>query len=512
MLRNSYIEHYKPKSTKSKFMEREIALFHTDLNKIIYSQRPISTKSIRRLPKTTFPIFIDDVMCNNKVNTLLYSSNANKETNFYLKQKYSLLNYNPEDSKIQKKNKLSPLGEIMLKRNNIQIINSLKEKISKFLIKRNQIFEKYKEKQENFEKNQPNMEIKLKRLYYKPVNEIRLAGYKKAFKECLKKSKSDEHFELPNIQFNMEDVYSRLANNVILNQKTLKEKLNKEKERKEKEKEENDSYNTIRQRQLNGLFNIQNKKFKTIINNPPPSKNRLKKKLVIKHKHNNSFNNEHKLNNIHIDLNNFNYYYNIRNMPNLNISKILKFSSGKEFKIKITPRIKKRCLSVLSCGPKPKIKKVNLTSEKKDEEKEEEIDYKEIRNKSIFNISKSRTKQNINNLILYNTLMVDKNNRGRDVLKVRNYRDENFNSNLHIAVLNDSIKLVNYFLNKKLDPNGVNNEGKTPLHLAMKKGNKNIIELLIKNGANTEFKDKKGKIPIDYASKEIKHYFIFESQ
>ena len=65
---------------------------------------------------------------------------------------------------------------------------------------------------------------------------------------------------------------------------------------------------------------------------------------------------------------------------------------------------------------------------------------------------------------------------------------------------------------EKLDPNEVNNEGKTPLHLAMKKGNKNIIELLIKNGANTEFKDKKGKIPIDYASKEIKHYFIFESQ
>ena len=103
-------------------------------------------------------------------------------------------------------------------------------------------------------------------------------------------------------------------------------------------------------------------------------------------------------------------------------------------------------------------------------------------------------------------------NRGYDVVKVRNYRDENFNSNLHIAVLKDSIKLVNYFLSKKLDPNGVNKEGKTPLHLAMKKGNKKIIDLLIKNGSNTEFKDKKGKIPIDYASKKTKHYFIFENQ
>ena len=199
-------------------------------------------------------------------------------------------------------------------------------------------------------------------------------------------------------------------------------------------------------------------------------------------------------------------------MPTLNISKILKCSTGKEFKIKITPRIKKRCLSVLSCGPKPKIEKINKTSEKKDEEKKDEIDYKEIRNKSIFNLSAMETKKNnSNDLILYNILFLDKNNKGSELIKVRNYRDENLNSNLHISVLNNSIKLVKYFLDKKLDPNSVNDEGKTPLHLAMKKGNKDIIELLIKNGADTQFKDKKGKIPIDYASKEIKHYYIFEN-
>ena len=44
----------------------------------------------------------------------------------------------------------------------------------------------------------------------------------------------------------------------------------------------------------------------------------------------------------------------------------------------------------------------------------------------------------------------------------------------------------------------------------MKRGNIDIIELLIQNGANTEFKDKKGKKPIDYASKQIKRYFKYE--
>ena len=504
MLRNSYIENYKPKSYKTKFIEREISFFHTDLNRVIYSQRPMSTYSIKKLPKKVFPLFIDDIMCNHQVNTLLYSSNANKEMNFYLKQKNSLLNFNQINTPLKKKVNLSPLGQIMLNRSNLKKIKALKEKINAFLDNRNKIFENYKNKQENFEKFQPNLDQKLKTLYYKPINEIRLKGFKRAFNQCLKKSKSDERFELPNLQLNMEDVYSRLSHNIILNQKTLKEK--NEKIKKEREKEQNESYSTLKQKQIDKFNNIPNQKFKTLINSV--SRHKYNKKLTIKHKHEKSFNNS---NDLQIHINDYNYYYNIKNMPKLNISNILKFSAGKEFKIKITPRIKKRCLSTLSCGPKPRSHKKRFEIGKKEEEKSEEIDYKEIRNKSIFNVKKSRNKDNINNLILYNTLIVDKNNRGSNILKVKNYRDENLNTNLHIAVMNGSMKLIKYFLDEKLDPNAVNNKGRTPLHIAMKNGDKNIIEFLLQNGANTEIKDYKGRIPIDYASKDIKHYFIFEN-
>ena len=51
-------------------------------------------------------------------------------------------------------------------------------------------------------------------------------------------------------------------------------------------------------------------------------------------------------------------------MPILNISKILIFSSGKEFIIKITPKIKTRCLSALSCGPKYHPKEKTLRKKK----------------------------------------------------------------------------------------------------------------------------------------------------
>ena len=184
MLRNSYIEQYCPKSTKARFIEHEMALIQTDLNKLIFSQRPMSTKKISKLPKNNFPTFIDDIMCNHDVNTLLYSSNATKEMNFYLKQKNSLLIRSPENEKSNKKKKLSKLGEIMLNRNNIQIVNSLKDGIKEFLIRRKKQYEDYKDKQENFERKQPNLEIKLKKLYFKPMNEIRLEGFKRAYKKC----------------------------------------------------------------------------------------------------------------------------------------------------------------------------------------------------------------------------------------------------------------------------------------------------------------------------------------
>lgn len=39
------------------------------------------------------------------------------------------------------------------------------------------------------------------------------------------------------------------------------------------------------------------------------------------------------------------------------------------------------------------------------------------------------------------------------------------------------------------DVNGVNNQGDTPLIVAVKKGNEEIVELLIANGAYVNFRD-----------------------
>ena len=485
MLRNSYFDQYQNLISKKSQLEKEINMYQNDLSHIIYSQRPMSTARIKTLPKKVLPIFIDDIMCDNDVNTLLYSSNAHKEIYFYLKQKKSLLNSNINRKISPKKKKvLSALGAIMANRSNLRVINSLKNKINNFFNDRNEIMEKLRNKQELFLKSQPMIDNKLKKLYYKPINEIRLKGYQRAFNQCLHRSLSDTKFDLPNIQFNMNDVYSRLFNNAILNQNLLRNKIYKK-------KQENERY------QNNNKYE-NNKNNNNINNNNNNMKNPKKKKIMIRT--NNSF-----------DIKNKSYFYYTK-LPNFNVANIIKSSKGKEFNVKITPKIKQRCWSTLSGGPRLKSNSEIIIFDKNEENKNEEIDYEEIRNKNIFNINKSKTKNNINNIILYNTLILDKNGRGSEFIKVSNYRDVNFNSNLHIAVKNNSIKLVKYFLNKNVNPNEVNKDGQTPLHFALKEGNKDIIDLLLKNGGDVNIRDNEGKKPFDYGSKEVIRYFQLENQ
>ena len=237
MLRNSYFEQYKDMIKKRTQIEKDHSLYNQDLNSIIYSQRPMSTYRIKKLSPKILPIFIDDVMCDNGVNTLLYSSNAHKEIYYYIKQKKSLLNSSLSKNSLsilmKKKKVLTPLGKIMAERSNLQVINSLKSKIDNFNNSRNDYMEKLRNKQELFLKCHPSIDNKLKKLYYKPINEIRLQGYRKAFDQCLKRAKSDQNFDMPNIDLDMNNVYSRLFRNAILNPNLLRSKNSQDKKEKE---------------------------------------------------------------------------------------------------------------------------------------------------------------------------------------------------------------------------------------------------------------------------------------
>ena len=103
-------------------------------------------------------------------------------------------------------------------------------------------------------------------------------------------------------------------------------------------------------------------------------------------------------------------------------------------------------------------------------------------------------------------MIINEPNLDNKLIKNKNYRDAGNNSNLLIAIKNNSIELVNYFLNKRYNLNDVNKKGQTSLHLACELGNEDIINLLVENGPNTEIRDNKERKPFDYLLINI---FIF---
>ncbi|CAL1291841.1 unnamed protein product [Larinioides sclopetarius] len=72
-----------------------------------------------------------------------------------------------------------------------------------------------------------------------------------------------------------------------------------------------------------------------------------------------------------------------------------------------------------------------------------------------------------------------------DVVKLFITSDESLkdNSVLHLAILGGHLELVRFLIDQKVDLNAPNENGDTPVHLAAIQGNKNILEILLYQGA-----------------------------
>ena len=79
-----------------------------------------------------------------------------------------------------------------------------------------------------------------------------------------------------------------------------------------------------------------------------------------------------------------------------------------------------------------------------------------------------------------------------------NYQDEKGNTALHYACDEGNLKIVEFLLNAKCDPNISNNKKETPLHLASKGGYFDISKKLIENGALLNIYDLENNSPIHY--------------
>ena len=85
-----------------------------------------------------------------------------------------------------------------------------------------------------------------------------------------------------------------------------------------------------------------------------------------------------------------------------------------------------------------------------------------------------------------------------------NYKDNNGNSYLHLAVMNQNEKIVKTLIKKGINLNLQNNSGNTALHLAYEYTNGSIIKILTSNGINSLIKNKDNKIAKEIKGNKIK--------
>ncbi len=410
-----------------------------DENYHLYLERPFNMMKIKKIKPQKLYKFIDEIMCNKKFNFLLYSSNAKKIASYYIKQKKNLLKQYAP-SEVDKDNIFTKKTITFAEKiKREKIFEDIKLNIEKFKINKKRCMTQMMEKNEKFIKSQPSIDKKLEKISSKSVNEIRLKGYKRAFNKCLQLSSRND-FKI--IDINNNDTFERLYNNYA-------KKI---------------SYNDIMKQKKNEIFsykillkNQKNSKRRSIsqINliNPEPRKKILKFKL-----NSNLTQNEHTLN---------------------------------QFNIGVTKKMIRRCLSTLSGGPKKKNKSKEISK------------INEIKKKFNYRILSFKNKADPDDKSLYNTMIVNDPFLKKYKIKNKNYRDRFNNSSLHIAVNNNSISMVKYFLNKKIkNLNSRNDKGQTPLHVACKLGNEEMINLLIQNGSKINVVDNAGNRPFDLLSSE----------
>ena len=452
MLKNDYLDLYLQKSRILSEFEKEIQ--QDDDNYVLNLSRPLSTDKIKDINNKNLFKFIDDLFCNQSINNLLFSSTANKELDLFLKTKRLTQNKNNKNLK----NVVPTSYSLYFKREKKNTINKIKQKINEFKTNRKTHLTILKKKNIKFINNlkkESNNENTMKEFYI-PINEIRKKNFKRVLNKCMSLQEFNvKSFKLPNVKLENDNVFSRLYKNHIYVQS------NEKKRDKNKIKIINDNnYNNLSRSRKNSLYkkNLSYSNYNVINNNDNTNNNIIDNKSNLNNNYKN--NNNNKENNKKIL-----HKYNIKNSLSNNL--------GKEFTVKITSNLIKKSFLKYSGGP--------FYFKKKNSNENKIEDDDEIDNKKYY-------------------------------IKLKDLKDKDGNNNLHLSVIKNLEKFVEYFLEKGINPNSKNNYGETSLHLAMKNNNEKIIEMLLNKGADISIYDNDGYTPFELANKKIIKLFDLERQ
>ena len=388
---------------------------------LLKEMRPVKENAIKNLPKQKLDKFIDDILTNRRITNILYASNSTAVIKNFYKIKKSL------ESKIEKtetkKEKNEP-SSVVKKRSRREAYNQMRLEVDNYKKSRNDhknALEKKNNETYYILRKEMNND---KNSYFEPIKQNRINGFRKSFDKLREKLKilkgnviidentketdlindpfytEDTKIDLPNIKLNINNVFSRLYHNVVL------------------------------------LENNENK-------------------IIIPKRRNNSTQmyNKNKITNN-------DQYLSSNQKIKFKLKNVLKSTNGKEFTIKITDDIIRKCFAKYSGGPdvisylKEQFK-YHQFKEKEDELREDQVNF-------------------------------------YDVIT------EEGNSFLHIAIIDNLPELVQYFTDKGANLNIQNINGDTPLHIAAREDFGECIKILLKGKAALDIPNNKNEIAYDY--------------
>ena len=389
---------------------------------LLKEMRPVKDNVIKRLPKQKLDKFIEDILTNRRITNILYASNSKAEIrNFYKIKK--TLDSNKIEKTETKKEKNEP-SSVVKKRSRREAYNQMRLEVDNYKKSRNDhknALEKKNNETYYILRKEMNND---KNSYFEPIKKNRINGFRKSFDKLREKLKilkgnviidentketdlindpfytEDTKIDLPNIKLNINNVFSRLYHNVVL------------------------------------LENNENK-------------------IIIPKRRNNSTQmyNKNKITNN-------DQYLSSNQKIKFKLKNVLKSTNGKEFTIKITDDIIRKCFAKYSGGPdvisylKEQFK-YHQFKEKEDELREDQVNF-------------------------------------YDVIT------EEGNSFLHIAIIDNLPELVQYFTDKGANLNIQNINGDTPLHIAAREDFGECIKILLKGKAALDIPNNKNEIAYDY--------------
>ena len=445
MLRQGFMRKYRVKSSydNDRFQKE-------DEGYLLKLSRPIKASSIKSLSKEKLNKFIEDVLLNRKITSILYDSNAKIEIESSLRL---IKNFNIQNKKYENLKREKIESSVVKKRSRKEAYIQMKTEINEHeskkrryinnLLRKN--FKKYLEMKKDLKISQND--------YINNLKKNRIESFRRAYEDIISKiddnkgktvetdyenyevtpeSKKLENYflfrnnfinckrtiNIPKIRFNMKNVYSRLYNNKVLLTSNTEKNIKKS------------SFFISKRRRI-----YSKERMMTLISSQNMPHSMTKNRFTIKN--------------------------------------VIKANGGKEFTVKVTNEMFKKCLDKYSGGPE-----------------------------TIPNL-----KEDINNLIQEKKLNIES---FVDFYKL--VEKNTGNSYLHLATEGNYNQLVKYFINKGSDINLQNAEGNTPMHIAAKNKNMKIIKILLDHKAKLDIPNKEGEIPFDLFTFDMKKKFGLETR